>query len=290
MKLHNLDRSSLYNSSFTAKINEKPFFLKMWHRHLELELVVIVKSKGTSFIGDSIEHFDEGDVYLVGENLPHMWLNDEVYFEPKSERMAKAVAIHFKKDFLGKDFFETPEMIHLLELVDRAKFGVKFIDISSQLLDEINKILVLDGFKKTMALLSVLDKLSKHKSYTLLASQGYLSDSPMPQNKKLDKVYAYIFKNFNTKITLEEVADIAHMHATAFSRLFKQVNGKTFSRYLSEIRIGYACKMLLEGKNNISSICYESGFQNISNFNRQFKIIKDCTPSQYVKKHKIDAK
>jgi AraC-like DNA-binding protein len=288
MILHSLDRSSLHNSSFTAGVNEHPHFLKIWHHHIELELVFIVKSVGTCFLGDSIERFEEGDIYLVGENLPHMWLNDEAYFDDDSKMTAKAIAVHFKKDFLGKYFFETPEMIHLLELMERAKYGVRFRKVSNQLSQSIKDMLELDGFSKTMSFLKILDVLSKHKNYELLVSHGYVVESHIVKDKRLSKVYAHIFNNFNRKITLEEVAEIAHMHTSAFSRLFKQVNHKTFSKYLSELRIGYACKLLLEGKNNIAAICYESGFQNISNFNRQFKIIKNCTPSDYVNDYKND--
>jgi AraC-like DNA-binding protein len=145
--------------------------------------------------------------------------------------------------------------------------------------------LSLDGFNKTVTFLNILNRLSSHKEYKLLASSGYIKSFKVKTNKTLDKVYAYIFKNFNKGISLEEVAKIANMNPTAFSRLFKRVNGKPFSRYLSEIRIGYACKLLLEQKANISEVCYEVGFNNISNFNRQFKIIMACNPSEYIKLH-----
>lgn len=286
MKLHLVDRSSLNNSSFTTKINEYPYFLKIWHYHPELELVIILKSEGTCFVGDSIEKFQPGEIVLIGKNVPHMWLNDEDYFQNDPNLSAKAIAIHFKEDYLGTDFFETPEMIHLLELFKRARFGVKFEDIPPAFIEEIHKMLELDGFEKTMAFLHILNKLSKHKKHKLLASQGFINSFKITENKKLDKIHAYIFNNFNKTITLEEVAAVAHMNTSAFSRFFKRVNRKTFSRYVSEIRIGYACKLLLEDKYNIAEVCYECGFHNISNFNRQFKLIMNCTPSTYIKEHK----
>ena len=286
MKLHLLDRSSLDNSSFTAKVNEYPYFLKVWHYHPELELVAVLKSEGTCFIGDSIEKFESGDIVLVGKNLPHMWLNDEGYFQSDSKLSAKAIAIHFKKDYLGKGFFETPEMIHLLELFNRARFGIKFQKIKKGLIQEIQEMLELEGFDKSMRFLMILNKLAKHKDYKLLASQGFINSFQIPENKTLDKIHGYIFKNFNKAITLEEVAQMAYMNTSAFSRFFKRVNRKTFSRYVNEIRIGYACKLLIEDKYNIASVCYESGFHNISNFNRQFKLIMKCTPSNYIKEHK----
>lgn len=286
MKLHLLDRSGLNNSSFTTKVNEYPYFLKIWHYHPELELVVILKSEGTCFVGDSIEKFDIGDIVLIGKDLPHMWLNDEDYFQQDSKQSAKAIAIHFKQDYLGETFFETPEMIHILELFKRARFGLKFLNIDKSLIQDIQHMLELTNFDKTISFLNILNKLANHQNSKQLSSQGFVNSFKSSKGDTQDKVQAYIFKNFNKSITLEDVAQIAHMNLSAFSRYFKRVNRKTFSRYLSEIRIGYACKLLMEGKFNIATICYESGYNNISNFNRQFKLIMDCSPSEYAKTHK----
>ncbi|MCL5129627.1 MULTISPECIES: AraC family transcriptional regulator [unclassified Algibacter] len=286
MKLHLLDRSNLTNSSFTTKINEYPYFLKIWHYHPELELVVVLKSEGTCFIGDSVEKFGIGDVVLIGENLPHMWLNDDGYFEHTSEQAAKAIAIHFKENYLGPKFFETPEMIHILELFRRARYGIKFLNVNKKLINDIKNMLELEGFEKTMAFLNILHALAKHTNTKKLSSQGFINSFKAAKSNTQDNVQAYIFKNFNQNITLNKAAEIAHMNPSAFSRYFKRVNKKTFSRYVTEIRIGYACKLLLENRFNISKICYESGFNNISNFNRQFKLVMNYTPSEYLEKHK----
>ncbi len=288
MKLHLLDRSSITNSSFTTKVNEYPYFLKIWHYHPELELVIILKSEGTFFVGDGIEKFKVGDVVLIGKDLPHMWLNDEGYFAQNSTQPAKAIAVHFKQDYLGKAFFETPEMIHILELFERAKYGLKFLNIGKKLITEIQDMVELKGFDKTVAFLIILNKLAKHTKTKRLASQGYINSYKSTKSDTQDKVQAYIFKNFNKEISLETAANIAHMNTSAFSRYFKRVNRKTFSQYVTEIRIGYACKLLIENKFNIAAISYESGFKNISNFNRQFKIVMKCTPSQYLKKYKVN--
>ncbi len=285
MKLHLVDRSSLTNSSFNTKRNTYPYFLKIWHYHPNLELVAVLKSTGTCFVGDGIEKFEKGDVVLIGENIPHMWLNDEAYFQKDSELVAEAAGVHFEKDFLGKEFFETPEMIHILELLTRARYGVKFINAKQELIDEIVDMMSLEGFEKTMSFIKILHKLAKQKDYKLLSSQGFLNSFQKTENKALDKIYEYIFKNFAHPISLTDVAGIANMNPSAFSRFFKRVNRKPFSRYLNEIRIGYACKLLIEQKQNIASICYESGFNNVSNFNRQFKLIIKMSPSEYVQQH-----
>ena len=287
MKLHLLNRASSKDSSFSVAINRYPNFLKIWHHHPELELVVIKKSTGTRFIGDSIEKFGESEVILIGAHLPHMWLNDEIYFDSDSDLIAEALGIHFRRDFLGDQFFDTPEMQLISKLIERARQGIKFIDVDSKLIRSIEGLLNMEGFEKTMQFLDVLFILAKHKNYRLLASAGYVHTLNQAENRNLDEIYAYIFKNFKNPIHSKDVAEVAHMNASAFSRFFKRVHRKTFTKYLNEIRVGYACKLLMEQKSNVSLVCYESGFNNISNFNRQFKSIMHMSPTEYIRLHAL---
>lgn len=286
MKLHLVDRSSLNDSSFTVKKNNYPYFLKLWHFHPEMELVYIKKSFGTSFIGDNIQQFDKGEVLLIGENLPHMLLNDEKYFEDDSKLMAEAMVVHFKKEFLGNTFFETPEMKHISKLFDRAKLGVRFLKVENSVINKILKLEGLEGFQKTISFLNILNDLSDHDNYELLASQGYIDSFNHLNNEHMAKAYAFIYKNFTTPIYLKDVADVINMNPASFSRFFKRVNRKTFSKFLNEVRVGYACKLMIENTLDITSICFESGFNNISNFNRQFKSIKGMSPTEYIKYHR----
>lgn len=287
MKLKRLHRDKPENSSFLVTHHIEQFFLKVWHYHHELELVLSLKSTGTRFVGDSIKKFEEGDVVLIGKNLPHMWLNDEVYFEKGSELIAEDIVIHFNKEFLGMGFLDASEMKHIAELLQKSRNGIKFINTPKKIVADIKKIDVLDsGFKRTLKFIKVLNRLANHSEFEMLASEGFVSSFKQNQNKSLDKTYEYIFENFSNPISLTDVAKIANMNPSAFSRFFKRVNRKTFSRYLNEVRIGYACKKLIENKNNIASICYESGFNNISNFNRQFRAIKNMSPSEFLKLQK----
>ena len=133
MKLHLLDRTSSKNISFTVTDNIHPHFLRVWHYHPELELVVILKSTGTRFIGDSIEKFREGEVVLIGENLPHMWLNDPEYFVESSGLEAHALAVHFNLHFLGHAFFDAPEMKAISGLLQRAVLGIQFVQLDPKI-------------------------------------------------------------------------------------------------------------------------------------------------------------
>lgn len=288
MKLHLLDRSSSKNSSFSAKRNLYSNFLKTWHYHAELELVAIIQSKGTRFIGDHIGKFEPGELILIGKNLPHMWHNEPVYFDKSNQLSAEAIAVHFKEDFLGNDFLKIPEMNKISKLLERSALGIRFNNIPTKIIDKVKKIPKLDGFEKTILFIDILYRLANHRSYSILSSVGFVNSFRGAKNKQLNSVYEYLYKNFTKTISLTDVAAIAHMNPSAFSRFFKRVHRKTFSRYLNEIRVGYACKMLIEEEKNITSICYDSGYNNISNFNRQFKNVKGISPSQFLRQYRLN--
>lgn len=283
MKLHFIDRKSSVTNSLNVSRNCYPHFLKLWHFHPELELVMIIKSTGTRFIGDSIEKFNEGEVVLLGENLPHMWINDPTYYTDNTELKAEAIAVHFKKEFLGNTFFEVPEMIKIANLINKASSGLLFTDINKKLKLKINSLVDLNDFDKVVSLLQILHKLAENKSARILSSKGYIKPFNQESSQALEKIYEYIYKNFNKPISSRKVAEIANMNSSSFSRFFTKIHRKSFTRYLNEIRVGYACKMLIEGEQKIISICYESGFRNVSNFNRQFKLIRGITPNEFAK-------
>jgi len=287
MKLQLLDRTSVSDRSFSINHNLYPNFLRVWHYHPEIELVIILKSTGTRFIGDSIEKFQEGEVVLIGKNVPHMWLNDEAYFEPDSTLEAEAFAIHFTRDFLGEGFFDIPEMKQLSNLLNRANRGIKFNALNKECVERIMNLINYDSTTRIFKTIEILVSLSKQEDYELLSSATYVNDFQQTDNSRMDKIYAYVFENFNDGISASDVAEMTGMNKSAFSRYFKKVNRKSFTRYLNEIKVGYACRLLLENKESITSIAYLSGFNNISNFNRQFRTIHKMAPSSYLKKHQL---
>ena len=285
MKLHLLNRSSAEDTSLTVSHNLYSHFLKIWHFHEEFELVLIIQSSGIRFVGDHIGEFDIDELVLIGKDLPHMWMNDKKYFTENSTLKAEAIAIHFKRAFLGDTFFQVPEMAPIGQLLALASRGIKFERVDATLIQQIKQLIDLDTTSRVIRLLDILNQLAKNKHHQLLSSSGYVNNFHKTENRQLDKLYQYIFQNFNTPIRSSDVAKIMYMNNAAFSRFFKKIHRKSFTKYLNEIRIGYACKLLLAGKESITTICYLSGFNNVSNFNRQFKFIKGVSPSAYLKSH-----
>jgi len=286
MKAKLLERRKPFDKSFISAIHNYPHFLNIWHYHPELELVCMIKSTGTRFVGDSILPFSEGELVLIGENVPHMWQNDKAYFEKESVLTAESITLHFRKDFAGEGLMDIPEMIQIKGLFERASQGILFGGALKESAKE--KMLAIhhaEGFQRWVGLMQLLHELSEETKYCYLSSKGFQHPKEKNGDSRIDKVYSFTFNNFHRNITLEEVADLANLNPTAFCRFFKKNTKKNYSKFLNEIRIGYACKLLLEEKMNISEIGYESGFNNLSNFNRQFKSSMGLSPTEYLAKH-----
>ncbi len=287
MKPRNLPRQSPSYSSFSVGFHSLPYFLNIWHFHREIELCLIKKSSGTLFVGDFVGEFCSGEILMFGSNLPHMTLNDKKYFNRCQKNSAQAIAVHFDPEFLGHKFFELPEMSKIYILFNDAKLGIKFHGNGNKVKLKMEKLASLMGFEKVMCFLDILNILASIQDKELLASPGFMQHHSENTNSKLNAAQEYIFNNFLEEISLHSVAGHVRMNTSAFSRFFKKATNKSFVKYIIELRIGHACKLLLEDEyKNISEVCYESGFNNLSSFNKAFKKITGRTPREYVVFHK----
>lgn len=268
-------------STFLMKEEHFNRFDIPWHAHPEFELTLITQGQGRIHIGDHVSELNGPELLLLGPNLPHSW------YGPLSEsgkELSKQIVIQFPLDFLGENFFENPAFREVKNLLDISYRGLQFErSEAEQLKDRISGVLQLNEFERTIELLQLLQALSVRKKYFYLSSMGYSKQLNQSESVRLNTIYAYILDHFKSHIDLGAVAGIANMTPQAFSRYFKERTRKTFVSFLNEVRIGYACQLLTESDMDISRICYECGYSNLSNFNRQFKRIKSMTPSQYMK-------
>lgn len=278
-----LKRGATPDHSFSVARHDFPHFLKVWHYHVELELVYIVRSEGTRFIGDTIDRFQAGELMLIGSNLPHMYQNDSAYFEPNSEKRAEAYAIHFKPAFLKTSFSDIPELLEFHTLIEKAKLGLKF---SRKTVDKVgSKIQALEKMNdlpRMLGFLEILADLCKDPQAATIASPGFVNHFEQAGDLKLDKVYDYVMNHFQEDINVDDIADLVSMNKSSFCRYFKRTTQKTFTEFLNEIRIGFACKMLMERQMGVLEISYYCGYNNISHFNRQFKKKMSMSPSVYL--------
>jgi AraC-like DNA-binding protein len=269
---------------FDIKHLQDRHFDQTWHAHSEFQLFVVLSGTGTRFIGDSIKAFGPGELIFTGPHLPHLWRSDEVYFEKKSKLEIEGIVIYFNENFLGDDIIEKQEMAGLKKLFSKSMHGLEFYGQTRvQVVDMMRKLIHLNNTQSIICLLQILDLLSSTKEYKLISSIAYKDIFNEDETDRMNVVYEFVMKNFKQKILLQDIADLVFMTPTSFSRYFTTRNNKSFSKFISEIRIKHACKLLSETEDSIEHICYECGFNTLSNFNKQFKEVVGQQPSQYKK-------
>lgn len=272
------------NKAFVVNYLNDPFFDTNWHFHSEYQLFMVLEGRGTRFIGDNITRFQEGDMVFTGPNMPHLWRNDDIYYDKSSYLRVQGIVIYFPENLLGECILQKEEMLTIRTLFDRAKRGIEVVGNTNKTVAQMMKdLLSLKGIDSIIQLLSILNILSESTELNYLSSIGYTNTSKEVDKHRMNEVYNYIMQNFRQNIMLEEVSNIANMSPTAFSRYFKARTNKSFSAFISELRIGLACKLLLEDENTVAQICYECGFNTLSNFNKQFKELMHKTPFEYRK-------
>ncbi|MGI8633890.1 MAG: AraC family transcriptional regulator [Segetibacter sp.] len=280
-----LHKSSIPESKiFVVKNLQEKHFDPTWHSHSEYQLFFVEEGTGTRFIGDSIKLFKPGELVFTGPNLPHLWRSEEIYFERNSDPQSRGIVIYLNEHFLGEEILAKEEFSLLKKLFIKSMRGVEFFgEKKEKVVQLMHELVHLDGIESFIHLLQILTILATSKEYHYISPVTY--DNPLKKSEtdRMNLVYEYVFKNFRNKVTLEEVASLLHMTPTSFSRYFSIINNKPFSRFLTEIRIKHACKMLLENNCSISAVCYEAGFNTVSNFNNQFKDVMSKTPLEYKK-------
>ena len=269
-------------SSFLADTFLTPYFETPWHYHSEYELVLIIKGTGKRFVGNHVSDYQEGNLTFMGPNLPHLF-RKEASTDPGG-----SLVIHFKEEFLGNDFHLIPEMQKIKLLFEKSRMGINIHgNTRDNISRQMNEIIHLRGMNRLISLLNLLNSLADSPDYELLSNPD-LSWENNKDSDRLNKVFDYLMTHFTENIQLEEVAELANMSYSGFCRYFKNRTKKTFSHFVNEIRIGYACKRLMESDNtSISNVCFECGFNNLTNFNEQFKKIVKVTPHQFKRQNKV---
>lgn len=285
MKPQLIKMSSDNLQSFSVRQDKVPYFINNLHYHLEVEFVLIEKGSGTHFIGDSISRFSEGDLYLIGSNLSHCWRCDDIYFENRPDLMAEAKVVHFLENYWGNQFLDLPENKSIKDLLMKAKSGIRVVGKTKNAISKIlGKLLIAKSTDRIILVLQALSLIANSKDLEILSSPGFTSNNYIESEaERINDIFNYTLNNFKRKITLEEIADVANISPNSFCRYFKSITKKTYSQFLMEIRIGHACKLLIESTKNVNYVCYESGFNNFSNFNKYFKAITGKNPLLYKK-------
>ena len=269
-------------SPVKVKVREMPYFTYPWHFHDEYEILYVIDGFGTRFIADNIESFQSGDLVLIGSNVPHFWRSDDTYMDGDGKLNVNYIVIQFPSGFLKEEIKNYPEYHLIGELLSRSTRGIKFdAGFSKRISGNIKKIAKKTGLERILLLQELLQLMAKSTNFRLLAGELYKAELHDFTSDRLTKVMLFLNTNYQQKIELGKVADIANLHPSAFCRYFKSKTGKSLSEYVNDMRVSYACRLIIDGKMSISQIGFESGFNNLSNFNRTFKKNTGFTPSDY---------
>ncbi|WP_217602340.1 AraC family transcriptional regulator [Chitinophaga sp. GbtcB8] len=265
------------STSFVAKTFRTPHFEVGWHQHIEYELILFTEGAGQSFVGNQVEMFETGDIYFLGSNLPHTFQK----WEP--DMVTSAVVVQFKEDFWGEYFLQLPESKYIRQLLDKSFQGLKMqTPVKEKLAPLVKALEYTSGFKRILLLGECLEIMATQPDYVTVSTQTVNSFQHKDRDK-LDRVFQFTIDTFRDPITVSQAAHVACMSVPAFCNYFKRCTKKTYIDFLNEVRIGYACNLLRETQKTVLDICYESGYNTMANFHKQFRKIKQLTPLQYRK-------
>jgi AraC-like DNA-binding protein len=264
--------------SFSARRDVLADTNSHWHYHPEIELIYFAKGSGMQFIGDSIESFEPGDVILVGSNVPHYWRFDQL------NNNVDVRVIHFNENFWGADFLNLPENKALKNILQQAQLGLQIIgNARAHIAALITNVIETSGSRKLINLMEALLAISATKEIKKLVSVGFKYHFQELEKDRMHAIYNYTIANFKEKVNLKTIAEVAKVSPNSFCKYFKARSKKTYSRFINEIRVSHACKLLMDGKMNVKEVCYDSGFYNFASFHQYFKSITGKSPLQYQK-------
>ena len=276
-KLENIsaDKDSSFRILLTPNLND----LFYWHFHPEYEIVYVEADSGVRHIGDHISKYEGSDIALIGPNIPHL------NFDYGVKAKVDTVVVQMKEDFLGKDFFSLPELMSIKNLFEEAKSGLAFFGETKKIAGQkLKQLETLPHFEQLICLLQVFHVLAQSKEVYRLNARPITNSSVLKEQQRLHKIYHFIETKYQDHVDVNEVAELCHLTIAAFCRYFKKQTHFTFTDFLNHYRINQSKKLLLQDK-TITEACYESGFENISYFNKVFKKFTGENPSLFKKKN-----
>ncbi|MDR2040434.1 MAG: AraC family transcriptional regulator [Bacteroidales bacterium] len=279
-----LERKIIHKMTTLCSHVPYPQFILPRHKHPEFEIMLFNQGSGKQFVGEGVADYKEGDIALIGSNVPHLHLCDSKLKNSTEIEISGGDTLQFLPEILPLNMVDLPDYREIYELLRKSQYGIRFYDRElyieiKQLIQDINR---LKFTARLIHLFHILEKLSQCKTTKLLSDTAYSSSNMVNElDGPINKVYAYLFNHFKDKITLREIAGYVNQNPSALCRSFKQKTDKSIFRCLAEIRIEHACKLLSYSNLTVSQIAYESGYNNIPYFIKQFYAITGRNPKEY---------
>jgi len=281
MKVIPFQVPKITQEAFRIQTDSAPKFYDKLHQHPETQIMLIKKGAGTLIAGDYVGRFSSGDLFLIGSNQPHVFRSDESIHKSKSR--ATGISLYFEEKYAGENFWQLNELVTIRNFIANVGVGYRIEhDTNLNLTKLIEDLLKATGVERLLSFIQLLKTLSESLDLKPLS----IADSKIRFNgsegKRMNDILQFTLTHSLRKVKIKEVADVANLSAEAFCRYFKLRTGKTYTNFLNEVRVSNACKMLIEKEKSIQEICFETGFANLSHFNRTFKKITRKTPTRYV--------
>lgn len=268
-----------FGSSFTLRRFDKEHCnnnKSYWHFHPEYEIVYVSNGHGKRHIGNHISYYEDGDLIFLGPNLPHFSFTEELHEEHVE------IVLQLREEFLGPDFMARPEMKVIRQVFERAKLGLSFQGRTKERVGEqLQAMFNQSPFERLVSLLNLLYEMGSSSDYRLLNADGPAVEVNAQDRERMENVYRFVQNNFQRPIALDEVAALISMTVPAFCRYFKKLTHKTFTQFVNEFRIAHACQLLQDESLTIAAVSFDSGFNNLSHFNKQFRAATGVSPREY---------
>ncbi|CAN5836071.1 AraC family transcriptional regulator [soil metagenome] len=248
-----------------------------YHYHPEYEIVCVLYGGGTRHVGNHFNNYEDGDLVLIGPNLPHAG------FGLNAHGLHEEIVIQIKEEVLKDSLLPRPEMAIVNTLLEKSKYGICFNGHTKQhITKNLKRLLKLPQFEKFIELLKVLHAMAISEEYELLNPTSALSNLTRKNNRRLQDILAYVEKHYNEDIDIKKAASIANLSVPSFCNYFKKLMSFTYTDFINQYRIQRACMMMQQEK-TIAQISFDCGFNNITYFNKVFKTIMHKTPTEYKK-------
>jgi len=284
MKVVAFNVPKIKKEAFRLQEDRGRFFYDQLHQHPEIQIMLIQQGGGTLIAGDYVGRFGPGDIFVIGSRLPHVFRSDQKYYQSAHPGQSRAVSIYFNESYWGRAFWELDELAGLRKFADRsARALVVKGKAKDEIASQIGHLHRLQGMEKLIAFFTLLKQLIELKTARPLALAPLRKGYNPEDGKRMNAILAFTFAQCHRRLYIKEVADVAHLSVEAFCRYFKMHTQKTYTAFLNEVRVSHACQLLISGDLTVADVGYQSGFNNISNFNRVFKRITGKTPSRYLK-------
>lgn len=274
------------DESFFIGIFQDNLEKSSWHYHNNFEISFITEGSGKRIVADSIEEFQPGDLVFIGRNIPHVWIADKEAHTP-SARTLEMVFLQFTSNVLSAQLLALPEFSQVKNAMDLSERGIQIV---GQTLNEVSEIMLqlpyMKGFVRMLHFFKMMDIIGKSKTNIELASKEYLKMRFTTGNRRIATIHEYLMKNYLEEVDLKRLAELVNMAEGSLCRFFKQNMGMTVFEYLNRIKIEFACKLLMDHDLSILKVCLDSGFNNLSHFNKQFMKTNGVPPSEYRKRFK----